>query len=369
MAAVLLMIALSIQQGADAAIAPQGADAAIAPQGADAIAPLAERLSLAGENRARIEAALAQASPEVRPHFEWLLQTMPKEDLPALDGEYLLRNCQLAVEAWRAAPWGKEIPEAMFRQYILPYACLNERRDDWRKDFLDRFRKLAWESPDLITAVRRINDALPGMLDVHFSAEKRKKPDQSPYESMEIGYASCTGLSILMVDACRAVGIPARVTGCPAWKVVQGNHNWVEVWSDAWHNVGDTGSDPRDDDWVNERCRTETDPEDWSHAVYATVWKPTGIKFPLVWAFEIEYVPARNVTRFYTAPTVVEVPVEGGALVEAYWHGELVARARGSGGSDAAPIGSVRLPLAKGEQFEVITRATDGSVTRSTITP
>jgi transglutaminase-like putative cysteine protease len=27
------------------------------------------------------------------------------------------------------------------------------------------------------------------------------------------GYASCTGLSIFLVDALRAVGIPARVTG------------------------------------------------------------------------------------------------------------------------------------------------------------
>lgn len=49
-------------------------------------------------------------------------------------------------------------------------------------------------------------------------------PDQTP-EIMSVaqvlaaGYASCTGLSIFLVAACRAVGIPARVAGALAWVV------------------------------------------------------------------------------------------------------------------------------------------------------
>lgn len=48
--------------------------------------------------------------------------------------------------------------------------------------------------------------------DLHFV------PDQTP-EIMSVeqvlakGYASCTGLSIFLVNACRAVGIPARIAG------------------------------------------------------------------------------------------------------------------------------------------------------------
>ena len=38
----------------------------------------------------------------------------------------------------------------------------------------------------------------------------RKRNNQSPQESIEQGKATCTGLSIILVDACRAVGIPAR---------------------------------------------------------------------------------------------------------------------------------------------------------------
>jgi transglutaminase-like putative cysteine protease len=203
------------------------------------------------------------------------------------------------------------------------------------------------------------------MLNVHFHATKRKKPDQSPYESMELNWASCTGLSILVIDACRACGIPARMVGCPAWKKVQGNHNWVEVWWDRWHNVGDSGSDPRGVDWVEERCRTETDPDDWVHAVYAAVWRPTNVKYPLVWAFEIEWVPALNITRFYTDPVEhpVQVPGGGPASIEVAWGGELVARAK------AGVDGTAKLPLARGCQFEVTYRTPDGSAVTQVVKP
>ena len=52
-----------------------------------------------------------------------------------------------------------------------------------------------------------------------------------PMSTMVFGYASCTGISILYVDALRSVGIPARLVGTPAWhgKENDGNHNWVEV--------------------------------------------------------------------------------------------------------------------------------------------
>ena len=39
---------------------------------------------------------------------------------------------------------------------------------------------------------------------------------------METGVATCTGLSILLVDACRSVGVPARIAGTPLWS----NNSW-----------------------------------------------------------------------------------------------------------------------------------------------
>ncbi|MBL9140924.1 MAG: transglutaminase domain-containing protein [Phycisphaerae bacterium] len=319
----------------------------------------------AGDNAPQIKRALKEVAPDQLDNMVWLLGTMPEHDLKSLTADFLLTNVRLAARARREAPWGKDIPDEIYRQYVLPYCSLNERRDDWRQDFFDRFHAEAWKFKDPIDAVKWINDHLPDMVKVHFSADKRKKPDQSPYESMEIGWASCTGLSILVVDACRAVGIPARVVGCPAWKTVQGNHTWVEVWWNRWYNVGDSGSDPRGVDWVEERCRTETDPDDWVHAVYAAVWRPTNVKFPLVWAFEIEYVPAVNVTRFYSAKVdhAYAVPGGGPADLEVRWAGELVARVK------AGADGTAVLPLARGNVFEVTTIKPDGTRATATVKP
>jgi hypothetical protein len=116
---------------------------------------------------------------------------------------------------------------------------------------------------------------------------------------------------------------------------------------------------------VDERCRTETDPDDWVHAVYAAVWRPTNVKYPLVWAFEIEWVPALNITRFYSDPVdhPFEVPGGGAANIEVMWGGELIARAK------AGADGKTTLPLARGCQFDVVVRRPDGTTATSVVKP
>ena len=42
---------------------------------------------------------------------------------------------------------------------------------------------------------------------------------------------SCTGTGILMVLAARAVGLPARLTGC-SQSIADDDHHWVEFWVD-----------------------------------------------------------------------------------------------------------------------------------------
>lgn len=69
------------------------------------------------------------------------------------------------------------------------------------------------------------------------------KSQQTPliFDPMSIiaySFASCTGVSIFLIDALRSVGIAARIAGTPAWNQIEenGNHNWLEVWSpeDGW---------------------------------------------------------------------------------------------------------------------------------------
>jgi hypothetical protein len=162
---------------------------------------------------------------------------MPERDLQQLSSDYLLGNVQYAYKAWEESPWKDQISKDLFFNNILPYVSINERRDNWRQSFYEKFKPLieGIDSPGLAAAT--LNQKIFPLLKVKYST-KRKKADQSPFESMESGLASCTGLSIMLIDACRAVGIPARFVGTPLWSDGSGNHSWVEVYDQGWHFTG-----------------------------------------------------------------------------------------------------------------------------------
>ena len=102
-------------------------------------------------------------------------------------------------------------------------------------------------------------------------------------------------------DAFRAVGIPSRVAGTPAWHDDRGNHNWNEVWIDGqWRFTEYYPSDDLDQSWFLTDAGKAIK-EDVRKAIYAASFKPTGSYFPLVWGEDIRYVHAENVTDRYTS--------------------------------------------------------------------
>lgn len=263
--------------------------------------PLVERaLAAAGSNRKQLEAALAGAPAGQRRGVEYLISHMPAGDLTNLTAEYLLENVRLAYQAWHEARWKESISEAVFLNEVLPYASINERRDRWRADFHERFAPLVKEATTASEAAALLNQNVFKILGVKYST-KRSKPDQSPYESMETGMASCTGLSIILVNACRAVGVPARFAGTPRWSDNSGNHSWVEIWDGRWRYTGaaEPTGDELDKGWFAARA-AKAKRDDAQHAIYATSFKRTPQHFPLVWRPEAKDVFAINVTDRYT---------------------------------------------------------------------
>ena len=93
------------------------------------------------------------------------------------------------------------------------------------------------DAKTITEAVQALNKEFFKLVNTHYHTG-RKRTNQSPKESMEQGKATCTGLSILLVDACRAVGIPARAVGTPMWTNGRGNHTWIEIWDGDWHFTG-----------------------------------------------------------------------------------------------------------------------------------
>jgi len=257
-------------------------------------------LAGAGTNRVELQVAVEQVKPERREGMAFLLENMPEIDRTRLGSALLLTHVDLAYEAMKAAPWGDQVPKEIFFNDVLPYACVNEPRDDWRPRLRELALPLVQDCQTPGEAARRLNERLFPLVKVRYSTQ-RKRPDQSPLETMESGMATCTGLSILLADACRSVGVPARIVGTPLWANLRGNHTWVEVWDGDWHFLGAAEPDPEglDRGWfVHDASQALRDEP--RHAIYASSFRRTGLTFPMVWARRIDWVPAVNVTERYT---------------------------------------------------------------------
>ena len=257
-------------------------------------------LTRAGDNREQIRRVLQEVPADQADGVAWLLERMPARDLQTVSADFLLENARLAYEAWREAPRHDQVSEDVFLDAILPYACVNEQRDPWRADFRERFGPLVAEARTPGEAAVILNQKIFPMLGVKYST-KRPKPDQSPKESIEAGMASCTGLTVLLVDACRSVGVPARFVGTALWSDGSGNHSWAEVWDDGWHFTGaaEPAGDELDKGWFTGRA-AQASREDPRTAIYATTWRRSPIHFPLVWAPGDTSVHAVDVTDRYT---------------------------------------------------------------------
>ncbi len=272
---------------------------------------LKQSLANAGANRAELDKALDGIADTQLAAMKFLIAYMPTDDLQSLDHGFLIRHVELAFKAKQAAKWGARIPDAIFFNEVLPYANVNERRDDVRSDLRDRFWPAVQELESPSEAAAKLNHEVFQQLNVKYSTQRRRA-DQGPRESMETGLASCTGLSILLIDACRACGIPARFVGTPLWSDGSGNHSWVEIWDDGWQFTGaaePTGSN-LNQAWFTDRAAKSTAGE--KHGIFAVSYQRTEQKFPLVWLRGEHEIFAVEVTERYakaqkSVPGLVEL--------------------------------------------------------------
>lgn len=257
-------------------------------------------IATAGDNAKELKKALKEVPHNEREGMAFLISYMPERDAKSLSADFLLENVQYAYKARAEFPWAKEVPDSVFLNDVVAYANLNENRESWRKDFYERFKKYVAPCKTMREAIDSVNKNVRDELLVDYNT-KREKPDQAPYESMRQHMASCSGLSILLTDAFRAVGIPSRVAGTPAWHDDRGNHNWNEVWIDGqWRFTEYYPSDDLDQSWFLTDAGKAIK-EDVRKAIYAASFKPTDCYFPLVWDEDIRYVHAENVTDRYTS--------------------------------------------------------------------
>lgn len=195
----------------------------------------------------------------------------------------------------RVWPWsGRADIEALRADYIAPRTSIGEPETDWEPVLKPIAERLAADARTPLEAAMALNRGIFRETGVIYST-KRDYPNQDPLHSIRIGMASCSGLSIMLVDACRSIGIPARVVGC-MWVSKPGNHTWVEIWDGDWYPLGAIEDSPPDKLWFLDDA-SEAIADDPRYAIYAARGTPS----PGGTLFYGWNVPADNVTARYTA--------------------------------------------------------------------
>ncbi len=133
-----------------------------------------------------------------------------------------------------------------------------------------------------------------------------------PMSVLTFGYGSCTGVSIVLINALRAAGIPARLAGTSAWNdnPDNGNHSWIEFFrSDhKWHihimeslpASGGDGISPTNiwDPCQWWFCKPDKVRGTTTFSAAKLVWMTSQQHFPMAWDPNNRMVPGEDRTNF-----------------------------------------------------------------------
>lgn len=179
-------------------------------------------------------------STEEKEALQFLYAYMTLSDIADHSGEYFLDNIRLSFKIREASSWGKNIPEDIFRHFVLPIRVNNENLDNSREyiqnELWPRVKHLS-----MYDAVLEAN---------HWCHEKAiYTPSDirtsSPLATIKTAYGRCGEESTLLVAVLRAIGIPARQVYTPRWAHTDDNHAWVEAWVDGeWFFLGACEPEP-----------------------------------------------------------------------------------------------------------------------------
>ena len=260
---------------------------------------------LASSERGEELSALLNNTPETQQRdMAFLLKNMPDFDREGMDLELLKENVEYANIARTKYSWAKAVPEDVYLHEVLPYHVVDEVRDAWRKELYEMFSPAVDTCATMYEALCAVNANIPRLTGVDYNT-KREKTNQSPKESMRQGMASCTGLAILLVDAYRAVGIPARFAGTASWHDNRGNHSWTEVWLDGEWRVTEYYFPSKLDHLWFMADASKADANNRTYAIYATRFGKANDWFPMVWADgDVEDCAIEDLPKFVGAENV-----------------------------------------------------------------
>lgn len=173
-------------------------------------------------------------SQEETEALHFLYAYMPLADVTDYTTRFYLDNVRSSLRARREMSWGSEVPELLFRHFVLPLRVNNEPLDSARTLFYAQLKERV-SGLSMHDAILEVNH----WCHEHVAYQPADARTSSPLQTLRTATGRCGEESTFTVAALRAVGIPARQVYTPRWAHTDDNHAWVEAWADGkWYFLG-----------------------------------------------------------------------------------------------------------------------------------
>lgn len=197
-----------------------------------------EKMQLVGKNF--FSATQSVPSVAEQEALEFLYAYMPVADVTDYTTAFYLDNVKAAFKAREEMPWGRSVPELLFRHFVMPIRVNNENLDNARIVLYDELKKRV-EGLSMTEAILELNH----WCHEHVTYQPSNARTLSPRACMKTAIGRCGEESTFTVAVLRTLGIPARQVYTPRWAHTDDNHAWVEAWADGkWHFLGACEPEP-----------------------------------------------------------------------------------------------------------------------------
>lgn len=183
----------------------------------------------------------SEIDPQIKKYDEdtalackYLYITMPYSDFGNYSFEIFLDYAEHGVWLWRNRDYVRDLPEAIFLNYVLAHRVNEEEVAPCRSLFFEKIGSRV-DGMSLKEAALEVNFWCAEQATYH-ATDDRTLSALTVYKR---GNGRCGEESVFTVNALRSVGIPARQVYAPRWSHCDDNHAWVEMWcEDTWHFLG-----------------------------------------------------------------------------------------------------------------------------------
>ena len=86
-------------------------------------------------------AKLKRLSTKEREAIDFLYKYMPLADVTDYQPQFFLDNVRMSMKAQKEMAWGKNVPELLFRHFVLPIRVNNENLDNSRTVFYNELKE------------------------------------------------------------------------------------------------------------------------------------------------------------------------------------------------------------------------------------